>query len=654
MIDFFFLSCKLEVFLLDNWKLLEPFNLKNLALKNRFVMAPMCTRLARPDGSVTQKMIKYYTERAKGGVGMIILEYSFIDEAESKAAISQLGVQNDHMITGLSELAEAIHAEGAPAILQICHAGNQTTSNMMGLQPVAPSAVPCQFLGVMPRELDLDEIDLIQDSFAEAARRAKQAGLDGVELHGAHGYLMDQFLSPITNKRTDIYGGSLENRALFALETFQRVKEKVGEDFVVGYRMSADEFMPCGLRIEETALFARMLSNAGVDYLNVTAGIYETLPEFIQPVYVPRAFLVPYAEAIKKLVSVPVLTVGSLNVDEGEQALKEGKADLVALGRALIADPYIPKKLAEGKKDDIRPCIRGNEGCLSRFFTGQAIRCEVNPQCGREKDFAITPTDPKKTVVIVGGGPAGLEAARVAALRGHKVILFEKNQVLGGHMLESTVPAFKWDVKQLFNWLLRQVNQLGVEVKLGTEATPDQVKSLNPDAVIVACGSDPVSLMVPTENMNVVNAVDVLIGKQAVGDKIVIIGGGLVGAETALYISQQFKKQPVIVEMLDNILVDMEPVSQMALTQKLMEACIEVHTGWHLDEIKGGKVVCSDSSWQKHEVEADTVVSAVGFKPKNAKEYAGAAPMVYAIGDCVAPRKIFNAFEEAWRVVLKI
>jgi 2,4-dienoyl-CoA reductase-like NADH-dependent reductase (Old Yellow Enzyme family)/thioredoxin reductase len=641
---------------LNNYKLLEPFKLGPLQLRNRFVMAPMCTRLARPDGSVTHKMIDYYTERAKGGVGLIIIEYSYLDEAESKAAISQLGVQNDHMITGLSDLAEAIHAEGASTVLQICHAGNQTTPFMMGLQPVAPSAVPCQFLGVMPRELDLDEIELIQDSFAEAARRAKQAGFDGVELHGAHGYLMDQFLSPITNKRTDVYGGALENRALFALETLQRVKEKVGEGFVVGYRMSADEFMPDGLRIEETVMFAGLLSAAGVDYVNVTAGVYDSLPEFIQPVYVPRAYLVPYAAAVKKEVSVPVLTVGSLNVDEGEQALKEGKADLVAFGRALIADPYLPRKLAEGKKDDIRPCIRGNEGCLSRFFTGQTIRCEVNPQCGREKDFKITPAATKKTVVVIGGGPAGLEAARVLALRGHKVTLFEKNQALGGHMLESTVPSFKWDVKQLFDWLLRQVNQAGVEVKLGVEATADQVKTLNPDAVIVAAGSEPTTLMVPTENMNVTTAVDVLVGKQAVGDKIVIIGGGLVGCETALYIFEQFKKQPVIVEMLDKILVDMEPVSSIALTQKLLDADIEVHTGWHLTEIKAGKVICSDAVWQKHEIEADTVVSAVGFKPKSnvEKDFAGVAPVVCAVGDCVEPRKIYNAFEEAWRVALQI
>lgn len=641
---------------MDNWMLLEPFNLKNLNLRNRFVMAPMCTRLARPDGSVTQKLIDYYVERARGGVGLIILEYSFIDEAESKAAICQLGVQSDHMITGLSDLAEALHAEGAQAVLQICHAGNQTSSGMMGLQPVAPSAVPCRFLGIMPRELDLDEIELIQDSFVQGAKRAKQAGLDGVELHGAHGYLIDQFLSPITNRRSDQYGGTLENRARFALETLVKVKAAAGGDFVVGYRMSADEFMPDGLRIEETVKFAKMLSDAGVDYVNVTAGIYETLPEFIQPVYVPRAYLVPFAAAVKKAVNVPVIAVGSLNVDEGEAALKEGKADLIAYGRALIADPYMPRKLREGKKEDIRPCIRGNEGCLSRFFTGQTIRCEVNPQCGREKDFKLSPVAVKKNVVVVGGGPAGLEAARVAALRGHKVTVFESNNVLGGHMLESTVPGFKVDVKRLFDWLLRQVNNLGVEVKLGVEATPDVVKTLNPDAVILAAGSEPVFCNVPTENTRVINAVDVLLGRQGIGERNVIIGGGLVGCETALYIFEQFKKQPIVVEMLDKILVDMEPVSTMALTRRLQEAGIEVHTGWHLDEVKNGKVTCSDKMWSKHVIEVDTVIAAVGFKPRNGKlqDFAGIAPQVYAVGDCVEPRKIYNAFEEAWRAVLKI
>lgn len=641
---------------MSEWKLLEPAKLGSLNLKNRFVMPPMCTRLARPDGSVTQKLIDYYVERARGGVGLIVVEYAYIDEKESKAAIGQLGVQNDQMIPGLSELAENIKANGAAVVLQICHAGNQTTPATMGKQPVAPSPVPCKLLGVMPRELKINEIEEIQDAFAAAAARAKQAGLDGIELHGAHGYLMDQFLSPFTNLRSDRYGGSFENRASFALETLKKVKDKVGSNFVVGYRMSADEFVPGGLTLEETAKFAKLLADAGVSYLHVTAGIYESLPHFIQPIYLPHAYLVHFAEAIKKQVNVPVITVGSLNAAEGEKALKEGKADLVSFGRALIADPEIPKKLAESRKDDIRPCIRGNEGCLSRFFTGQTIRCEVNPACGREKAFKITPATQKKTVAVIGGGPAGMEAARVAALRGHKVTLFEKNSELGGHLIEAHKPAFKGDTKQFLDWLTREVAKAGVEVKLGTEATVDLIKGLKPDALIVAVGSDAIKPPLEDTGAVVAEAADVLLGKKQVGEKVIVIGAGLVGCETALHIAETLKKKVVVVEMLDKIGVELEPVTVMALTDKLAKAGVEVHTGWHVERIFPNKVLCVDHNWGKHEIEGDTIVLAMGLaaKRKAAREFSGLSPQVFDIGDCVKARKIYNATEEAWRAALAI
>lgn len=642
---------------MNEWKLLEPVKVGTMSLRNRIVMPPMCTRLAAPDGSVTKRMIDYYSERARGGVGMIIVEYSWIDEKESRAAISQLSVHSDHMITGLGELAEAIKVHGAGAVLQICHAGRQTTSAIMGKQPVAPSAVPCKFLRVMPRELTLAEIEEIQDAFAEAARRAKQAGFDGVEIHGAHGYLICQFLSPYTNRRTDKYGGPLENRALFALETLEKIREKVGSQFTVGYRMSADEYVPGGLTLEETAKFAEMLEEVGVDYIHVSAGIYETLHHVVQPTYIERAHLLHLAEGIKKRVEVPVIAVGSLDVETAEKALREGKADLVSLGRALIADPEIPKKLIEGRIEDIRPCIRGNEGCISRFFTGQTIRCEVNPAAGRECEFRIVPATLKKNVVVIGGGIAGMEAARVAALRGHKVTLIEKEEKLGGHAIEASVPKFKDDIRRLLSWLTKQVEKVGVEVKLKTEATPEFVKMLKPDVLIIAVGSDYIVPTIPGINKPfVATAADVLLGRKAVGEKVVVIGGGLVGCETALFIAEELKKKVTIVEMLDEILIGVEPICVMALMERLRKAGVKIHTGWYLEEVTDKGVICTDKKWRRHEIEADTVVLAMGLTARKelVEKFKGLAPEVYVIGDCVEARKIYHAFEDAWRAVLAI
>ncbi|MEM2945303.1 MAG: FAD-dependent oxidoreductase [Thermoproteota archaeon] len=642
---------------MNGWKLLDPIVVGTMFLKNRIVMPPMCSRLAAPDGSVTPRMIDYYSERAKGGVGLIIVEYAYIDEKESRAAISQLGVHSDHMITGLGELAEAIKNHGAGAVLQICHAGRQTTPAMMGKQPVAPSAVPCKFLGVMPRELTLCEIEEIQDAFAEASRRARQAGFDGVELHGAHGYLMDQFLSPYTNKRSDKYGGSLENRALFALETICKVREKVGSQFTLGYRMSADEYVSGGLTLQETARFAKMLEDAGVDYVHVSAGIYETIHKLIPTQYIERVHLLHLADGIKKSVSLPVITVGSFDVETAERALKDGKADLVSFGRALIADPELPRKLVEGRIEDIRPCIRGNEGCISRFFLGHTMRCEVNPAAGRECEFTVSPAPRKKRVLVIGGGVAGMEAARVAAVRGHEVTLIEKEGKLGGHSVEASVPKFKEDIKRLINWLSTQVSKAGVKIELNKEATPEMVKELKPDVLIIAVGSDYITPAVQgIDKPWVVTSADVFLGRKTVGERVVVVGGGLVGCETALFIAEELRKKVAIVEMLDEILVGVEPVGVMALKERLGKAGITIHTGWRLEEVIENGIVCMDKTWCRHAIEADTVVLAVGLSARKntVKKFEGLAPEVYVIGDCVQARKIYNAFEDAWRAALTI
>jgi len=641
----------------DKWKLLEPVRVGTMSLRNRIVMPPMEARLNRPDGSVTKAMIDYYSERAKGGVGAIIVQNSYIDDKESRSALSQSGVYSDHLIAGLNELAEAIKTYGAAALLQVGHGGRQCAPEATGRQPVAPSAIPCKHVGVMPRELTLTEIEEIQNAFAEAASRVKQAGFDGVEIHGAHGYLICEFLSPYTNKRSDKYGGGLENRALFALEIIKRVRDRVGDGFTVGYRMSADEYVPGGLTLEETSRFARMLEKAGVDYVHVSAGIYESLPDMVPPMYVERAHLVHLAEGIKKAVRMPVITVGAHDVETAEKALQEGKADLVALGRALIADPELPKKLASGRMDDIRPCIRGNEGCLSRFNLGQTMRCEVNPAVGREGEFKITPAVTSKSVMVVGGGIAGMEAARVAALRGHEVTLVEKGEGLGGHLIEASVPRFKEKTKQLLDWAATQVYKGGVKVQLKTEVTPSLVQKLKPEVLIIAVGSDFIIPPVPGAGRPcAATAGDVLLGKKAVGDRVVVVGAGLVGCETALYIAEELKKKVTIVEMLDEILVGTEDLCKEALMERLEKVGVEIHLGWRLEAIMDKGVVCTDKKWQRHEVETDTVVLATGLGARKelVEKFEGLAPEAYVIGDCVEARKIYHAFEDAWRVALLI
>jgi 2,4-dienoyl-CoA reductase-like NADH-dependent reductase (Old Yellow Enzyme family) len=639
------------------WKLLEPIQVGSMLIRNRIVMSPMETRLSRPDGSTTKVMIDYYSERAKGGVGAIIVENTFVDDKNSRSSFVSSGIYNDHMIASKNELAEAIQANGVAAILQISHGGRQANPLATGRQPVAPSPIPCKFIGAMPRELTIAEIEEIQNAFTEAARRAQQAGFDGVEIHGAHGYLICEFLSPYTNRRTDKYGGGFKNRARFPLEIIRKVREKVGSEFIVGYRMSGDEFVPGGLTLEETSRFARMLEEASVDYIHVSAGIYESMPKFIAPMYIESPNLVHLAEGIKKAVNIPVITVGAFDVETGEEALQKGKADLVAFGRALIADPELPHKLASGRTDDIRPCIRANEGCITRFMLAQTIRCEVNPACGRESEFKITPAAIKRRVMVIGGGIAGIEAARIAALRGHKVTLIEKGEKLGGHLTEASVPKFKREMSQLLDWATNQISKSNVNIQLKTEVTPSLIQKLKPEVLIIAVGSDFTVPAVPgVDKVCVTMANDVLLGKKAIGNKVVVLDAGLIGCETALYITEELKKKVTIVDMLDEMLIGTEILSKIALTERLEKAGVEIHLGWHLDKITDEGVVCTDSKKGEQQIEADTVVLATGLAANKelVEKFKYLTQEVYIIGDCAKARKIYNCFEDAWHAALTI
>jgi len=627
-------------------KLMLPYRLKNLELRNRIVMAPMLSRLCDPNGVVSQKLIDYYATRAGGGVGLIISEYCYIDDQESKAHPGQLGVYDDQLVAGLGDLAEAIQERGAKAILQICHAGRATSAKYLGRQPIAPSGIP-SYTGEMAREMTFEEVEAVSESFAEGARRAKAAGFDGVELHGAHGYLMAQFLSPYTNRRTDKYG---RDRGLFALETLDRVRSRVGKDYLVGYRMSGEEFVEGGVTLKEAKAFAKRLEERGIDYIHVSAGISETGHNIVTPTYLPKGHLLLLAEGIKSAVTVPVLAVGAIHdPDLAEETLQKNRADLIVMGRALIADPELPQKIQSGQLEDIRTCLRCNDGCSSRMPPNKTQRCAINAEVGRERQMRLHPVSRAKQVCVIGGGPAGMEAARVLALRGHRVTLIEKENELGGLLRYATVPDFKAEMRSFLEYLKTQVVKLGVEILVNRRATPEFIRELKPESVVLATGS---TLRIPdipgTGKPFVATFAELLRGEFKAGDQVVVAGGAAMGCEMAAHLASTGKKV-TLVEMVGELATDLEIRSRLTLLQLLKERGVKILTNWKLEKIENGYVLLVDRDWNKQEIAANSVILAMGLESNQEllKPLRESFPDIYVIGDCVEPRKIYQAIHEA-------
>jgi 2,4-dienoyl-CoA reductase-like NADH-dependent reductase (Old Yellow Enzyme family)/thioredoxin reductase len=635
-------------------KLLEPILVGGSLAKNRIVFPPMETRLSTIYGDVTQAMIDYYAQRAKGGAGIIIVENTFIDNLASRASLSSSGLYSDHLIAGKNLLAEAIKENGALAIIQLSHGGRQARAGVTAYDAVAPSAVMCSITKRMPHVLTTDEIVKIEDSFAETAYRAKLAGFDGVEVHGAHGYLICSFLSPLTNLRSDEYGGSLKNRGRFAENILRKIRDKAGNDFIVGYRISASEYIKGGLEPQEACDFVVSIQQ-NINYIHVSAGIYES-PSFwaIASTYIPAGQMIPLASQMKKAVNIPVIAVGSLNPKMAEQVLQDGKADLISFGRALIADPFMPKKLKEGRQEDIRPCIRGNEGCISRFYPGCAIRCEVNPACGQETHYRIDKTDMPKRVLIAGGGVSGMESARVAALMGHHVTLIEKEQMLGGHMLESTKQEFKANEAAFFKWLVNQVKKSGVKIILNKLVTPEVINCEKPDFLILAVGSQYIRPAIPGAESALL-AGEVLDNVSLAGEKVIVVGGGLVGAETALTLAVSGRRVTLI-EMTGQIAQKHESGTREALIQSLQQQKVRILTDCTVLEISAaaGQVSAKDARGTALTLDTDTVVMATGLAGRTCPELSGIIPNTVCIGDCKEARKIYQCMHEAWNAVINI
>lgn len=639
-------------------KLFESGMIGNICVKNRIVFPPCTTNFAGPTGEVTDRLIKYYTERAKGGVGTIIIENTQVKYPEGKNVSCQLRLDDNKYIPGYQELTEAIHTYGARVIQQIHHAGRQP-HNTEGVTPKAPSAIPCGFLQIPVKELTNEEVWDLIERFSETALRVKKAGMDGVEFHSAHGYLIGQFLSPHTNQRVDEFGGSFERRMKFLLEIIKRTREKVGPNFPLDVRYSVDEFVPGGLTLEDGKQIAAVLEEAGIDILHITSGIYESMPTLLEPMRYEEGWRIYLAEEIKKVVNIPVITVGQIKTPAvAEKILEEGKADFVALGRPLIADPEWPVKAAEGRENDIRKCISCNIGCIGgHVFNDLYMRCSVNPVVGHEREQGwvdLEPAAKKKTVMIVGAGPGGMEAARVASVRGHEVTLYDKQNELGGQLKVAAVPPGKEKLNYITEYYSNQLGKNGVKIELGKEIDEKTIQQAGPDVVILATGAEPIIPDYCCElGKNVLSYFDVLGGKAKVkGKNIVVAGGGTVGCETALFLAEQGKKVTVV-EMMDELAVDMEPITRFdLLTNCMPKAEIKTLTRLTIIKITDDGVTAVDSWGKSTFLPADNVVIAIGTKPleRLSEKLDDIVREVYVIGDSVKSRKILDAVYEGARV----
>lgn len=645
-------------------RLFEPGKIGKLDIRNRIVMAAMgCGGLIQPDGKLSPRGIDYYVARAKGGAGLIITSSCRasreLEQLKIHPLVPFLVVDTKINSGWLDELADAVHDYGAKVALQLSAGEGRVRSRKELMEignkpPIAPSTQPC-FVdpNVMANELTLKEIEHLIQAFGYAAQIAKAAGMDAIELNCHGGYLFDQFQTALWNKRTDQYGGDLEARLRFLLEVIEKIKTVCGPDFPIIVKFGLTHYFEGGREIDEGLEIARRLEKASVDALCVDAGSYETRYWLIPSEFQPPGCTVDLAEMTKKVVNIPVMAVSKLGYPElAEKVLEEGKADFIALGRPLLADPDWPNKVRERRPEDIRPCIGCLEGCHHRIQEGKAISCTVNPSTGKEKEFALTPAEKRKTVLVIGGGPGGMEAARIAALRGHSVTLWEKSNTLGGNLVPAAVPDFKQDYRGLIDYLSTQIKKLGVSIELGKEAKADAIERMKPEVVFIATGSTSVIPKIAgVEKRKVVTAVDLLLGKKDAGKSVVVIGGGIVGSETALCMAQKGKRV-TIVEILDSIARDMYSINRIHLLKLLSNTNVRILTETRVLEIMDEGVMIADKEDQRSKLEVDTVVLAIGLKSNDGlfEILSHKVPEVYSIGDCKEPRKVINAVWEGFRL----
>ena len=658
-------------------RLFSPIQIGTLELKNRILIPAMHLGYAE-NGYVNDQMIRFYRVRARGGAGLIIVGGAYVHRL-GIGGWNFLAIDDDQYIPGFQSLVNAIHAEGGKAALQLFHGGRYVYSLLIGEQPVSPSEVRSPMSGDVPRALSPEEIRELVLSFAEGARRAREAGFDAVELSGATGYLISQFLSPFTNKRTDEYGGSLQKRMRFAVEIVRSIKEKLGEDYPVIFRLSFDDLVEGGNGLKEAKEIASGLEKVGVDCFDMQVGWHESRVPTVA-MLVPRGAFFYLAKEVKKEMTVPVsITNRITDPVMAEEFLQGGVADLIGMCRPLIADPELPEKAKEGRLQEIRPCIACNQGCLDGVLTGRPVTCLVNPAAGREEAFELKPAGKSKKVMVVGSGPAGLEAARVLSVRGHQVILYEKEDGLGGKLNVCHLPPGRGEFKPYLDYLTGELERLKVKVVTGKVVTEGMIKKAHPDAVVLATGSQQIVPKIPgIERPNVYLAEAVLEGKADLGNRVAVIGGGAVGCEVAHFIAEKGSmpsstalflmnngvlkpdevldltkqgRSVTIVEMLDRIGKDFGRSYRWVMMQNLREHNVNMMKNTECLEIDERGIVISKDG-QRELLEVDTVVIAVGSYPADGlySQLKGKVSELFQIGDANEPRKCLEAIYEGGKI----
>ena len=650
-------------------RLFESIKIGKCEIKNRFALAPMGPLgLGDSEGGFNQRGIDYYTERAKGGTGLIITGVTFVDNEVEEHSMPNCPCSTHnpiHFVRTAREMTERIHAYNAKVFLQMSGGFGRVTipTNLGEFPPIAPSAIQHRWLDKICRELTVDEIKYIVKKFGDGAYNAKRAGFDGVQIHAVHeGYLIDQFAISLFNHRTDEYGGTLENRLRFAREIVEEIKSRCGEDFPVTLRYSpksfikdlrdgalpGEEFVEKGRDLEEGIEAAKLLVSYGYDSLDTDVGSYDSWWWSHPPMYQEKGLYRPYAKLMKETVDVPIICAGRMdNPDMALEAIENGTCDIISLGRPLLADPDYVNKLRSNKLESIRPCISCQEGCMGRIQHYSMLNCAVNPQACREKDNSLIQILKKKKVLIVGGGVAGCEAARVLALRGHEPVLYEKNDKLGGNLIPGGSPDFKEDDIALANWYAHTLEELKVEVHLNSELTKEEVLKFNADSVIIATGSTPKVFSLGDDD-KVFTAADVLLGNKDAGNTTVVVGGGLVGCELALDLAKKGKKV-TIVEALYKLLALNGPLcsANSEMLEKLIPFNgIEVKINSKVKTYKDG-ILELETENGIEKIECDSVILSVGYKEENSlyNELEFEIPEIHLLGDA---RKVSNIMYAIW------